>query len=113
MTCCDPDNPDRVSLPTERQLFWAPERAILALLDANLVLASRMLNTQHPVLDETDQPSLVPLLILTRSIIATADSLRLLVAGYHDVAERLTYLENNPVCQGVNNPQADPEDDNF
>jgi hypothetical protein len=106
-----PSDRDQVSLPTESQLFWAPERAILALLDANLLLANRTLTTQHTVLDETDEPVHAPLLILTRSIIATADSLRLLVAGYHDVAERLTRIECTPSCQGVRNSPADAEDD--
>lgn len=98
--------PDSLPLPSETQLFWAPERAILALLDANLLLAARVLNAAHPEFNETDEPSDVPLLVLERSIIATSASLRQLIAGYDDIVDRM-----QPASTSCGQPPSQDDED--
>ena len=81
----------RACLPTATDLFWAPERAILAALDANLILGIRALGAAHPTLATLDQAlGHQPLLLLGESILATARSLRELLAGYEALVDGLT-----------------------
>lgn len=81
----------RVRLPATTDLCSAPERAILASLDANLVLGIRALQAAHPKLDVPAQaPDRQPLLMLGESILATARSLRELLAGYEALVDALT-----------------------
>ena len=83
--------------PTTTQIFWSPERAIIAALDANLLMASRMLDAQQPASDDDEEdPNDAPLLIMARSIIATAASLRRLLAGYDEIAERIVQRDCYP-----------------
>ena len=71
-------------LPTTEQILMASERAILAALDTNLLLATRTLRAEHPqgLWEEgRDQPS-PPHLALAESILILAASLRQLIASY-------------------------------
>lgn len=83
--------PDEVWLPTTEQLVMASERAILAALDANLLLAARTLQAEHASgLSDgiSDEPS-PPHLALTQSILILAASLRQLIASYELAVEHL------------------------
>lgn len=83
--------PEEAWLPTTEQILMAPERAILAALDTNLLLAARILRAEHtPALGETrsDEPS-PPQLALAESILILAASLRELIASYRAVTGRL------------------------
>jgi hypothetical protein len=82
--------PTLTCLPTTTDLFWAPERAILAALDASLILGIRALKAAHPMLDDPDEaPDHEPLLLLGESILATARSLHELLAGYEALVDSL------------------------
>jgi len=101
--------PTLAELPTATDLFWAPERAILAALDASLVLGIRALKAAHPMLDDPDQaPDHEPLLLYGESILATARSLHELLAGYDGLADRLTRLD---CSHGVAAPRMPAPDD--
>ena len=67
----------------------APERAILAALDANLQLAVRVLSAEHPSLDDDshEEPE-PPHLALAASIRILAESLHDLITGYRLVVEQ-------------------------
>ena len=80
--------PESLLPPTVGQIFWSPERAILAALDASLLMATRMLASQQDPPDQED-PNDASLAHMARSVMATATSLRVLLAGYDDVAERV------------------------
>lgn len=83
--------PTRVCFPTTSELCSAPERAILAALDANLILSIRALSAAHPTLAILDRGlGHQPLLLLGESILATARSLRELLAGYEALVDGLT-----------------------
>ena len=88
--------PTLYRLPTETELFWAPERAALAALDASLVLSIRALKAAHPMLEDPDEApnGNEPLLLLGGSLLATARSLHELIEGYDDLVERLTRLDS-------------------
>lgn len=75
-------------LPTSAQIAMAPERAILAALDANLQLAVRVLLAEHPSLGDTphEEPE-PPHLALAASIRILADTLHGLIAGYRAATE--------------------------
>ena len=78
-------------LPTTEQILMAPERALLAALDTNLLLAARTLRAEHaPALEEaqSDEPS-PPQLALAESILILAATLRELIASYRTVTGRL------------------------
>jgi hypothetical protein len=98
----------RACLPTATDLFWAPERAILAALDASLVLSIRALQAAHPMLDEPDEASDRELLLLGGSILAAARSLHELLAGYDVLIDRLTRLDNSYTVAASRSPA--PED---
>ncbi len=103
-------DPDLASLPTEMQLFWAPERAVLAVLDASLVLGIRALKAAHPMLEDPDEApdGHEPVLLIGESILATARSLHELIAGYHELVEHLTRLDAGGQCKPSD---SNPEDD--
>ena len=83
--------PPRVCFPTTSELCSAPERAILAALDANLILGIRALTVAHPTLAVPEQVlGHQPLLLLGESILATAGSLRELLADYEALVDGLT-----------------------
>ena len=83
--------PTRVCFPTTSELCSAPERAILAALDANLILGIRALGAAHPTLAILDRSlGHQPLLLLGEAILATAGSLRELLAGYEALVDGLT-----------------------
>ena len=75
-------------LPTSAQIAMASERAILASLDANLQLASRVLLAEHPSLSDTsrEEPE-PPHLAIAASIRILADTLHGLIAGYRAATE--------------------------
>lgn len=78
-------------LPTIDQIVMASERAILAALDTNLLLAARTLRAEHAAAlsdDATDEPS-PPYLALAESILILAASLRELIASYRTVTDRM------------------------
>jgi hypothetical protein len=97
--------PTTTWLPSTYDLFEAPERAILAALDANLQLAIRSLRAEYPVLDENGrliqdpdwEPYIPPQVSLIERIVASATDLRrqiiqfratlhlVLRAGFHDL----------------------------
>ena len=83
--------PEEAWLPTTEQILMAPERALLATLDTNLLLAARTLRSEHAqALEEgrSDEPS-PPHLALAESILILAASLRELIARYRTVTGRL------------------------
>ena len=104
-------DPDLACLPTETEVFWAPERAILTALDASLVLAIRALKAAHPMLEDPDEApdGYEPLLLLGESILATARGLHELVAAYHQLAGRLTRLDGGRPARAARD--SDPDDD--
>ena len=108
--------PTRASLPTTTDLFWAPERAILAALDASLVLGIRALKAAHPMLDDPDEVPDQELLLLGESNLATARSLHELLAGYDVLVDRLTRLDNSYTVAASRTPAPDdctPDDDDI
>jgi hypothetical protein len=104
-------DPYLARLPTEMQIFWAPERAILAALDASLVLGIRALKVAHPMLEDPDEApdGHEPVLLIGESILATARSLHELIAGYDQLVERLTRVGGGPTARAPGD--SDPEDD--
>lgn len=83
--------PEEAWLPTTEQILMASERAILAALDINLLLAVRTLQAEHASQlqeDDPNEPS-PPHLALTQSILILAASLRDLIASYRAVTGRL------------------------
>ena len=86
------DEPSDTWLPTSPQILMAPERAILASLDASLQLAARVLLAEHPSLGEQrrpgDEPE-PPQLALAVSIRILAESLHELIARYRDVTDHI------------------------
>lgn len=83
-------------LPNEAELYWAPERAALAALDASLVLSIRALKAAHPMLADPDEApgGDEPLLLLAVSLLATARSMHELIAGYDDLVEHITRVDS-------------------
>lgn len=82
--------PEEAWLPTTEQILMASERAILAALDTNLLLAARTLRAEHaPALGERDDEPSPPQLALAESILILAASLRELIARYRTVTGRL------------------------
>jgi hypothetical protein len=103
--------PTRACLPTTTDLFWAPERAILAALDTSLVLSIRALQAAHPMLDVPDETPGQELLLLGESILSTARSLHELLAGYVLLIDRLTGLDNSYAVAAPRAPAPDVDDD--
>jgi hypothetical protein len=78
-------------LPTVDQITMASQRAILAALDTNLLLAHRVLQAEHAdqLSDEhCDEPS-PPHLALAQSILIMTRTLRELIASYHAIIDRM------------------------
>lgn len=78
-------------LPTTEQILMASERAILAALDTNLLLAVRTLRAEHAAAigqTPTDEPS-PPHLATAESILILAASLRELLASYRTLTGRI------------------------
>ena len=85
----------RLPLPTTTQLYWAPERAVLCAVDTGLGLAIRALKAAHPMLEDSNEPpDHEPLLTLAQAILVMARALRELLAGYDELAARLTRIES-------------------
>ncbi len=87
--------PTLARLPTETELYWAPERAALAALDVSLILSIRALKAAHPMLEDRDEApdGHEPLLLLGESLLASARSLHELIGGYDDLVARLTRFD--------------------
>ena len=79
-------------LPSPAQIDQAAQRAILAALDANLVLAVRALKAQHPSLDNCDLTR-DPLLLLAEGVVASALSLHNILEAYDGLAKRTCRLD--------------------
>ena len=85
------NGPFFLGLPTAADLGDAPERAIIAALDANLVLAVRVLSIQYPGSDDGGSDD--PLHLLADSVRACATSLHAILVAYDDLASRRPRLE--------------------
>lgn len=94
-------------LPSAAELFDAPHRAILAALDANLVLAVRALKARHPDLDDYDAHE--PLPLLAEAVLACAQSLHNVLATYDELAMRMARLDYGD--EPPNGPSAAEDDD--
>jgi hypothetical protein len=103
-------DPDLAGLPTQMEIFWAPERAVLAALDASLILGIRALKAAHPMLEDPDEAPDAhdPVLLIGESILATARSLHELIAGYDDLAGHLTRVDGGTARRSSG---SDPDDD--
>lgn len=89
-------------LPSPAEIDEAPQRAILAALDANLVLVVRALKAQHPSLDDCDLTR-DPLLLLAEGVVASALSLHNILEAYDYLAKRaarLDYGDSPPEAPG-------------
>jgi hypothetical protein len=82
------NGPFFLGLPTSADLGAAPERAIIAALDANLILAVRVLDVLHPRPDDGDFTE-DPLVLLANSVRACATSLHTILVAYDDLARRV------------------------
>jgi hypothetical protein len=84
--------PEEAWLPTTEQILMASERAILAALDTNLLLATRALRAEHAATLDSErtigEPS-PPQVALTECILILAASLRELIASYRDATGRI------------------------
>ncbi|MHB8873020.1 MAG: hypothetical protein ACYC8T_04980 [Myxococcaceae bacterium] len=83
--------PEESWLPTTEQILMASERAILAALDTNLLLAERTLRAEHAdTLGEgtIGEPG-PPHVALTECILILSASLRELIAGYRAATGRI------------------------
>lgn len=106
--------PTRICFPTTSELCSAPERAILAALDANLVLGIRALRAAHPTLAVTEQVlGHQPLLLLGESILATAGCLRELLAGYGALLDGLLGPDHSHVVAAPTPADCTPDDDDI
>ena len=95
-------------LPTEAELFWAPERAALAALDASLILSIRALKVAHYSHDDPDDSTTVqPILLLADSILASARSLHELLEGYQALVDRTTRSVCGPRSCDCTEPDID------
>jgi hypothetical protein len=83
--------PSFFGFPSPAELFDAPERAVLAALDANLVLAVRALKARHP--DIGDDNAQQPLPLLAEAVLACALSLHNVLASYDGLARRTARLD--------------------
>ena len=79
-----------VWVPSADQILMSSERAILAVLDVNLLLAVRTLEAEHASLGErpVDQPH-PPHVALAESLVILAGSLREVIAGYRAAMDHL------------------------
>jgi hypothetical protein len=81
-----------VWLPSTNQIMMASERAILAGLDTNLLLAIRTLEAEHAALsDESSDEPLPPYLAMAQSIVILATTLRDLISGYRAATELILH----------------------
>lgn len=97
-----------VGLPSSAELYDAPQRAVLAALDANLILAVRALQAHHPGLNAYNTPD-EPLPLLAEAVLACALSLHNVLAAYDDLARRMARLDcgDSP----PDGPSAEVDDD--
>jgi len=100
----------RLPLGGDLDATRAPERAVLAALDASLVLGIRALKAAHPMLEDPDEApdGHEPVLLIGESILATARSLHELIAGYGDLVERLIRVDGGTARTSRG---SDPDDD--
>ena len=86
-------------LPSAKELSDAPQRAILAALDANLVLAVRALQASHHGLHGYHAPQ-DPLPLLAEAILACALSLHDVLSTYDELAKRSTRMDSDDCSCG-------------
>jgi len=96
-------------LPSPAEIYDEPQRAILAALDANLVLAVRALKARHPDLDDYDAHE--PLPLLAEAVLACALSLHTVLATYDELAKRMARLNRGD--SPPEGPRATPDEDDF
>jgi hypothetical protein len=75
-------------LPSLSELHDSPQRAILAALDANLVLAVRVVKARHTILSDCALAE-EPLHLLAEAVLASALSLHNVLAAYDELAGRI------------------------
>ena len=97
-----------VGLPSSDELSDAPQRAVLAALDANLILAVRALQAHHPELNDYHTPD-EPLALLAEAVMACALSLHNVLTAYDDLAVRMAHLDC--VDLSPDGPGAEVDDD--
>lgn len=89
-----------LGMPSPAELFDEPQRAILAALDANLVIAVRALKARHPDLDDHGPSGAhEPLPLLAEAVLACALSLHTVLLSYDDLASRGSRLDCDD-CSG-------------
>jgi len=88
--------PIPLGLPSPAEIFDEPQRAILASLDTNLVLAIRTLKARHPDLDDHDAHE--PLPLLAEALLACALSLHSVLVTYDDLARRVSRMDGDDSC---------------
>lgn len=80
--------------PSPAELFDEPHRAILAALDATLVIAVRALKARHPDLEDHGPfGAHEPLPLLAEAVLASALSLHTVLLSYDDLARRGSRLD--------------------
>jgi hypothetical protein len=98
-------------LPSTDEISLAPERAVLAALDANLQLAIRSLRAEYPGLDENGrlipdpdwEPHVPPQVPLIERIIGSAAELRRLVIEFRVTLDLA--LHDGSMCDGFAAPE--------
>lgn len=83
-------------LPSVREVFAAPERAILSALEATLQITTRTLRAEYPGLDRHGrllpqdgwEPYVPPQVPLVEQIVGATDDLLRLLAAYRDALDR-------------------------
>lgn len=101
------NGPFFLGLPSDADICEAPERAIIAALDANLVLAVRVLRAQHAGFENGDLTD-EPLLRLNESVQAFAMSLHTILVAYDDLGVRLARMERRDPCPDALSDDPDP-----
>lgn len=82
-----------LGLPTTEDLVDSPERAIFAALDANLILAVRVLEVLHQYPDSEDR-----LALFAEAVRASAQSLHTNLVAYNELVRRAVLLEHRHSC---------------
>jgi hypothetical protein len=89
--------PIAIWLPSTTEILAAPERAVLASLDANLALVIRVLKAEHPELSPhgrlakgpDDEPLTIALPPIAEAMIICSEHLQRLVTEYRLLVDRL------------------------
>ena len=113
--------PTTTWLPSTDEVFMAPERAVLAALDANLQLAIRSLRAEYPGLDENGrliqdpnwEPYVPPQVPMVERIIGSAAELHWLIIQFRTTLDLV--LHDGSMRDGFDAPprgeKPDQDDD--